>query len=491
MKPSLLLIITAMIFNNAVSQTIDSSFGKNGIVITELSQGVDALHAMALQPDGKIIASGFSNSRLTLVRYNTTGLLDSAFGTNGIVNTSFVCGFGSTYNVSLQANGKIVLLGMNSSTMLLTRYNNNGTLDRSFGMDGIANITQSIAGSYCSSMKLLANDKIIVTGSIGIDSIFLIKYNTNGDLDASFGTQGFIKTIIPTGYTSITAGELCIESDGSILVAANIASQPGGYANFCFLKYHSNGTVNTNFGSNGFVVFETGGINMSGFPAPIQLQKDGKILLAATANTNFVIARFNRDGSLDNTFNATGIAATNVGGIYRKCADMIIEPNGKIVLAGFIGDDFGSIRVNKDGTLDSSYGTNGIFKIDFGSSYDYGNVIIRQPDNKFVMGGWSSFFCSNRAFGLIRFSASPSEPEEPVIANDISVFPNPSASLINIASKSVLASIALYDTQGRVLLYRKENSNTAIVDISGQQRGVYFLKIYYEGGSKTKKVVKE
>lgn len=491
MKPSILLIITTIILNNAVSQTIDSSFGKNGIVITELSQNVDALHAMILQPDGKIIASGFSNSRLTLVRYNTTGLLDSTFGTNGIVRTNFSCGFGSPYKVSLQANGKIILLGMNSSTMLLTRYNTDGTSDSSFGLNGIANISHSIPGSFCSSMKLLADGKIIVTGSTGVNGIFVIKYNTNGALDASFGTQGFTNTIMPAGYTSIAVGDLCIDGSGSIFIAANITDMTGGYANFCFFKYHSNGMLNTSFGTNGFVLSGIGGAGMSNYPAPIQLQKDGKILLAGTANNNFSVARYNTDGTLDKTFNTTGITTTYVGGIYRKCADMLIEPNGKIVLAGHIGDDFGSIRFNKDGTLDSLYGTNGIFKFDFGSSYDYGNAIIRQHDNKFVMGGWSSFFCSNRAFALIRFSASPPEPEAPVLANDISVYPNPSSSLINIASKSILASIALYDAQGRVLIARKENSNTAIVDINSRQRGAYFLKIYYEGGSKTKKIVKE
>lgn len=407
MKRLIFLIVSTVIFNQAVSQIIDSSFGNNGIVVTDLSLNVDALHAMKLQPDGKIIATGFSNSKLTLVRYKPNGFLDSAFGINGIAATNFSCNFGSPYEVSLLPNGKMLLLCANASSMLLTRHNANGSLDSSFGENGIANISQKVPMAYCTGMSAVADNKIIVAGSISYDSIFLIKYSADGHIDVAFGNQGHVKTKMPEGYTNITAEDFCVQKDGSIFLAGNVGNPTTAYYDFFLCKFNANGILDQSFGKGGFEVTDVDGINVNDYLGNIEPGSAGKLLLAGASNTNFILVMYNIDGTLDTTFGTKGITRVNVGGIYRKCADMVIEPNGKIVLAGYIGDDFGSVRINVNGVIDSSYGTNGIFRIDFGNSYDYSNVIIRQPDDKFVMGGWTSFFCADRAFGLIRFSASP------------------------------------------------------------------------------------
>jgi uncharacterized delta-60 repeat protein len=406
MKNLIFLIVSILIFNKAFSQIVDSSFGTNGIVVTDLTLNVDALHAMKLQPDGKIIATGFSNNKLTLVRYKPNGLLDAAFGINGIAATNFSCNFSSPYEVSLLPDGKMLLLCANASSMLLTRHNANGSLDSSFGENGIANISQAVPGAYCSGMSAVADNKIIVAGSISYDSIFLIKYNADGHIDVSFGNQGYVKTRMPEGYSNIIAEDFCVQTNGDIFFAGNVGNETTGYADFFLCKINANGTLNQGFGNAGFKVTDVDGAFVNDYLGSIEPGPAGKLLLSGASNTNFILAMYNIDGTLDTAFGTKGITRVNVGGIYRKCADMVIEPNGKIVLAGYIGDDFGSVRINVNGVIDSSYGTNGIFRIDFGNSYDYSNVIIRQPDDKFVMGGWTSFFCADRAFALIRFSAS-------------------------------------------------------------------------------------
>lgn len=405
MKKLVFLLVSIVVFNPVFSQIIDSSFGTNGIVVTDLSLNVDALHAMKLLPDGNIIATGFSNNKLTLVRYKPNGLLDSAFGVNGITATNFSCNFSSPYEISLLPSGKILLLCANGSSMLLTRHNANGSLDSSFGENGITNISLQVPSAYCSGMSVVA-DKIIVAGYTGYDSILLIKYSTDGRIDSAFGNHGHVKSKMPEGYTNITAEDFCVQTDGSIFLAGNIGNPTTAYYDFFLCKFNANGTLDQSFGIDGFVVTDIDGVNVNDYAGSIELGPPGKLLLSGASNTNFILAMYNIDGTLDTTFGIRGITRVNVGDIYRKCADMVVEPNGKIVLAGYIGDDFGSVRINMDGVIDSSYGTNGVLRTDFGSSYDYSNVIIRQPDDKFVMGGWTSFFCADRAFALIRFSAS-------------------------------------------------------------------------------------
>jgi uncharacterized delta-60 repeat protein len=480
-----------MIFNLVVSQTIDSSYGTNGRVVSELSPGVDALNAMALQTDGKIVGLGFANNKLTLVRYQTNGTLDTLFGHQGIVLTNFTSNFFSPYDIVLQTDGKIIILAANSSTMMLARYTTNGILDTSFGVNGIADINEILtSGPYCSSMELLPDGKIIVTGSISFHTIFIIKYNSNRDLDTTFGTNGYTTTSLPTDSYIISSEDLCIQTDGNILLAVSLTNT-SGYEDFSIFKYTSNGILDTDFGNEGFVKTDIGGIMVTDTPSTIKLQPNGKILLSGTSNLSFVVVRYNSDGSLDTTFNSTGIATTNVGGAYRMCSHMLIEPDGKIILAGYIGDDFGSTRYNLDGSIDPSYGNNGIYKIDFGTSYDYSNSIIRQSDGKFVMGGWTSFFCSNRAFGLIRFSSNALKLEDYNRDNSLKVYPNPTNSIINIQSDFTINTIELYDIQGRILSTSLENSNDVNFDISKRQNGLYFLKIKTEKGIKVVKIVKE
>ncbi|NMH26582.1 T9SS type A sorting domain-containing protein [Flavobacterium silvaticum] len=476
-----LLLILAILLNlyKANSQVIDTSFGTNGIVVSELSQNVDALNALALQTDGKILALGFSNGKMTILRYQTNGTLDSTFGVNGRVSSTYTCSFGSPATIKVLDDGKILVLGRNNSTMLVAKYTAEGSVDTTFGINGIANVSADVAmdSPWARAMELFPDGKIIVTGALGTNTIFMMKYDANGLPDATFGTNGRVLTQleeIPYLYATNSA----VQPDGSILVSA--INSTSGYGDFCFFKYLANGTLDTGFGTGGFVTTDIGGPLVTDTPSCIEVLNDGKILVAGYSNLSFVAVRYNADGTLDTTFNTTGITTKNVGGIYRSCTDMLVEPDGKIVLAGYIGDDFGSVRFNPDGSVDASYGVNGAYKTDFENSYDYGSSIVQQPDGKLIMGGWTSYFCSNRAFALMRFSA-PSLDSESFNHTTVSVYPNPADSYITVKSDTVIESIALYDVQGRLLATKSIGSTEATLDISDKQSGVYFLRINGNG----------
>jgi len=163
------------------------------------------------------------------------------------------------------------------------------------------------------------------------------------------------------------------------------------------------------------------------------------------------------------------------------------------LLGGSIGDDFACWRLNDNGTIDTSFGLNGIYKKDLGnSSYDYGTQISQQSDGKYIIAGYTSFFCSDRAFGLTRISSNQSLNNDAFenIDKTVKIYPNPTSSIINIESDFTINSIELYDMQGRNLETRQMNETRTAIDISTKSNGVYFLKIKTDHGSKVMKIIK-
>lgn len=222
----------------------------------------------------------------------------------------------------------------------------------------------------------------------------------------------------------------------------------------------------------------------------VAVQPDGKIVVGGTSNFKFAVVRYDQNGNLDTSFNTTGIAVTTVGS-SSFCTDMYLDTNGKILLAGNIIHDFGCIRYNTDGTVDSAFGTNGKYSIDFGgSSYDYGRALARQADGKFVIGGMTSFMCSNRAFALTRFSIpnlSVAESEKLTVT----IYPNPTYDCVTIASKNTMKSVAFYTISGQLVAYQQVNDLNARIEVSHLSRGLYLAKINTDAGVVTHKITKE
>ena len=507
MKRILYLIISLLLlFSMASAQTIDPTFGLNGVVVNEVTSGVDALYKMALQPDGKITAIGIANSKIVLSRYLPDGLLDATFGTAGIKTTTFSCnfGFGAPVDIRLQSDNKILILARNGNTTLLARYETNGAPDTNLGTNGIAiinNLVGTDIAEYCSRMRILDSGKIMILGNFQVlQQLFMARYNSDGSVDTSFGTNGFTTFSAPENYYGIRAVDFFQQSDEKIIVGISIMSQSAGYADFGLIRFQSNGQLDLSFATDGFVFTDIGVPNVHDLPNTLKLQPDGKILLAGSAGSKFAIVRYNSNGSLDTTFNTTGIASVTVGGAYRECTDIEIEPNGKIVLAGYIGDDFASVRYKTDGTLDTAYGTNGVFKIDFGTaSYDYGSSIIRQPDGQFVMAGWTSHFCTNRGFALTRFS-SPNTggdlkiPESTSKNSGIICYPNPTNGQLTLTLPETFSqpTIIIRNIVGQEIMNKRFSSTNKIDLTLIGNSGIYILEILENGKSTTVfKIVKQ
>lgn len=429
------------------SGALDSSFGTAGMTIVNFGPVLtdDQANAVTLTSAGQIVLAGqaVDNRNIAdfaLARLNNDGKLDSSFGPNqnGTVLSSFAL---STSNdaraLAIQSDGKIVTAGSASASDMhaftVSRYNEDGTLDTSFGNGGIV-LTDVTGRSYPSvdntanALAIDSQGRIVVAGTVdhlgGGTDIALVRYEPNGSLDTSFGNGGIVVTSLVL-YGDNVANGVAIEANGDILVAgATSPAQTPSQSNFALLCYTSGGQLDSTFGGAalgggpGWVQTDFGGGRDVANGLVIQL--NGQIVLAGSANLaatgdDFALVRYNSDGSLDTSFGSgTGKVTTNFGPIATAATGddaygLTLDSQGRIVVAGASNANFGSYygfavaRYSPDGTLDSSFGTGG--KVLAAPGYNsYAGPVLVMPNGKILVGGGSDAFNQSRNFAIGRLN---------------------------------------------------------------------------------------
>ncbi|MGH9763310.1 MAG: hypothetical protein ACREAC_20975, partial [Blastocatellia bacterium] len=325
---------------------LDSTFGQGGTVVSNFND-FNFGSGMAIQPDGKIVVAGFAGSAAslgagdftldghTVARYNTDGSLDQGFGVKGVVESRV--GF-AAFGMALQQDGKIVLVGAMGvsaasgsfvGTFALSRLNPDGSSDTSFGNSGMV-VDATLGSSLGSSVTLQPDGKIVAAASqlaLQGDSK-LVRYDADGQPDLNFGTRG--KVSIPGLISSIV-----LQPDGSI-VGAGFTTGPSNLSgNLSVFRVNTAGSLDPGFGSAGVAEVSITGSDL-GFE--LVLQTDGKIVIAGTSlgtssTTGFELARLNKDGSIDTTFGIGGKVITQIGAVSFACS-VALQADGKIVVAG-------------------------------------------------------------------------------------------------------------------------------------------------------------
>jgi uncharacterized delta-60 repeat protein len=318
--------------------SLDPSFGGDGTILTDFENKNDLGKAVALQPDGRILMAGYTYSmecQFALARYNSDGSLDNTFDSDGKVTSSFINGDDYATSIALQPDGKIILGGTrqgNSTAFILVRYNNDGSLDKSFGVSGIV-MTDVGQAEGVNDVGIQPQDgKIIAAGRVLKDDnlfyLMLTRYNIDGSLDTTFGPGGKLFTNVGTSEFS---ADLALQPDGTILVAGS-AENIGADRDFVLLRFNSDGFPDTTFDSDGMVVTDFGGEDDG---AAVAVQPDGRILMAGSAYqvSQFALARYWKDGSLDTSFGTEGKVTTYAGG-FSIANDMLLQPNHRIIVVG-------------------------------------------------------------------------------------------------------------------------------------------------------------
>jgi len=394
----------------AAAGDLDPTFSGDGKVRTNIG-GVlvnDYGRAIAIQPDGKIVAVGdhFTNwdpggkGDFAVVRYKTNGALDSLFSGDGKLTSDFgECDM--PLDVAIQPDGKIVVAGQTCNLtsfecdLALSRYNINGSLDTTFSGDG--KVTKDFGGGdngTFGGLAIQSDGKIVIAGYMdnGSNGDFAVyRYLPNGTLDTTFHGDGMVNTGFGSGRIDV-ATDLAIASGGKLVVVGSTCDGSEENCNFAIARFNPNGSLDTTFSADGKVTTDFGGSD-NGWGMVIQ--SNGKIVMAGYSevpgDSRFALTRYNPNGSLDTTFSADGKVLTNpILGVNDWIYGLVIQSDGKLVVAGMTGD-FGSrefilARYNSNGSLDNTFSGNGWLTTDFGGD-DYAYDIAIQTDGRLVVIG--------------------------------------------------------------------------------------------------------
>jgi len=394
----------------AQAGALDTSFGGDGRVTTNLTSGRDYAVGLIIQADGKLVAAGRAGGRggrFALVRYLADGTLDATFGGDGKVFTNFTARFDGAFDLEIQADGKLVAAGMAGgySLFALARYNSDGTLDTSFGGDGKVTTNFTAGADFAFGVAIQTDGKIVAVGRAGGSGgrVAVARYNVDGTLDTSFSGDGKATTNFTAGED--TVDHVAIQSDGRIIVAGT-AGYFSNNARFALVRYDTDGTRDATFSGDGKLTTNlTSGFD-GAFAVAIQ-PLDQKIVATGQAGLNLAVLRYDPDGTLDSTFSGDGKATTSFTRGLDYADDVALAADGKIIVAGaanFFGANpkFAVARYNGDGTLDATFGGgDGKVTTDFTSVWDGAyDVEIQATDGNIVAAGGAS---NGRKFALARY----------------------------------------------------------------------------------------
>ncbi|MEP7295394.1 MAG: hypothetical protein ABI702_04340 [Burkholderiales bacterium] len=341
---------------------LDTSFASNGKAITGLGAD-DYAEATALQSDGKLVVAGHANmggatgTDFVLVRYLRDGAIDPSFGNAGKVSTDIDGGSDQAFAVALQPDGKIV-----------------------------------VAGSSDVSPK----------GK----SFAVVRYNTDGSLDATFGAGG--KVVTSFGSQSDTAYAVAVQQDGRIVAGGHANTAQRGI-DFALARYQANGTLDASFGNNGLVLAPIRALDSRDSIYAIALQTTGgeEKIVAVGGEGDFTVVRFNANGSLDAGFGIGQRLDGAFGTVIGAARAVMVTPEHKIVVTGHANHDFAVLQLNEDGIADEAFGGSGrvITKLST-TNWNEAHAVVRQADGKLVVGGW--VYAGNGSsgdFAVVRYAA--------------------------------------------------------------------------------------
>ena len=393
---------------------LDPSFGNGGLVTTDFpGSNLDQGLSLVVLPDGRAVAAGetilnFVQADMAVARYLFSGALDTSFGGDGLATVPFPQ-TGGSYSaaeaVLLQPDGGLVLIGWTigevGSSFALARVNADGSLDTSFGTGGRVTVPQFAAAT---SGVLQPDGRIVAAGSDAGTAMLVARYNMDGSLDPTFGGDG--QVTVTGSFVDVQA--VALQPDGKLVIAGT--SQTGSFAtrNFFLVRMLPNGALDPSFDGDGIVISDFGSVESA---YSVIVQDDGRIVLAGSRSSDVAVARYLADGSLDTSFGNGGLALVDAAS--SESGHQVIQlPNGNLLVAGATYDqsnrqDFLLARLLPNGSLDTTFGTGGFLLTDFSTSSDECNAVaLAGPDLILTAGSTGRSSSQPIDFALARYIAS-------------------------------------------------------------------------------------
>lgn len=398
---------------------LDPTFGDDGKAVFRDSDGDPfggGRSGMAVQPDGKVVMVGGTFANFIMARFNADGTHDKDFGDDGKVTTPIPgaepFGVKEALAVALQSDGKIVVAGDartpapgSRAAIALVRYASDGSIDRSFGVDGFVFGPTFLFGRAF-AVAIDGKDRIVVAGdtptggNTDFGDFLVARFNANGSIDSTFGEAGIAVTDVG-GVTNeahglkVLAGNALLVSGFAPIVLSNvngtnIISDPLG----AVVRYQENGFVDPTFGAAGRVALPGDNVGRG-----LAVQGDGRIVLAGSIDVGLLPATQNRfalmrllaDGRIDDSFGDGGRVQTAFADRGDDAFGVAIQSDGKIVAAGRengqLNSNFAVARYDSKGDLDPSFSQDGKLTIDFFGFADVAENVAIQSNGKIVLGG--------------------------------------------------------------------------------------------------------
>lgn len=518
---SLILLFISIFINPIHAQSIfDLEFGHNGIVIPNIQSTISGSRSVSIQSDNKIIIAGWAYSddetpsNILISRFYENGQPDITFNSTGLFsigNSTWEDAYAST----IQSDGKILVAGRyyngSSWDFLLIRFNQDGSLDSTFAQKGYT--TKDFGkDDRAFSIDVQIDGKILICGfAEGTNWDFAIsRFNSDGSIDSTFGERG--STILNIGSYNDVAFSIKAQQDGKIIVCG--WTYIFGSWDFALIRLNPDGNLDNTFGSNGIVTTDYN--HLYNTSHSVAIQSNGKYVVAGytekpgSSDTDILIIRYNTDGSIDRSFGNNGLVLIDYNNADDFAWVIKVDEYDKLVVGGNATINGSKIlqidRINSDGSPDISFGENGIFITQILGFDEECRDLLIQPDGKILLTGYFTDGSNTKAF-IIRlvnpFNSINSKPE--ILSNN---FPNPFNTSTKITyviptnlaedKKFLSVNIKVYDMLGREIetlvndfqepgLYQVEFPSTKkLPELSS---GIYFYRIDINGISDVKKML--
>jgi uncharacterized delta-60 repeat protein len=366
------------------SGDLDTSFDGNGKKSVDFG-GTDRATVVLVQPNGRIVVAGggTAGSAFCVVRLRSNGALDTTFGSGGKRTIDFGTDDDTAFGAALQPDGKIVLVGGAGSRAAIARLNPNGSLDTTFSGDGKRIFSWGLF-SRAQDVLVLPNGKLVLAGFSGPETgnVQVGRMNPNGAFDTTFGTGG--KTPIDFGGDDFGLAA-ARQANGRILVAGfTRPTLTPGESTALIARLRSGGALDPDFDGDGRKLLP-GMVEAT----DVLVQPDRKIVVVGSPADHSVmmVMRLNPNGSPDLTLGGDGTATVDFGGQDDLVNAVALQPDGKLVLAGYIAGGIVAVaRLNSDGSPDGTFSTDGRAMIDFGDP-TFGNAVALQANKRIVVAG--------------------------------------------------------------------------------------------------------
>jgi len=438
---------------------LDPAFSGDGLVNAPIGASSDQARGIAIQSDGRYVVGGWSNMAgnfdFSIARFNSDGSIDASFSGDGIQVTSIAAGSlaDRAYGLAIQADGKVILAGSTANggndDFAIVRYDTNGNLDATFSGDGIQTTSLSTTNDVAMAVAIQADGKILAAGNSGMN-FAIARYDVSGTLDVAFDGDGILTSSY--GNSTSVANAMALQEDGKIIVAGYGWS--GVSWDFGVARLTSSGLPDVTFNADGKTLFHLN--STSTIPEEfnaVAIQSDGKILLAgrtvgAVSGDSYdaVVMRLDSGGNLDATFGGgDGVVTLNLSN-WDEFTSVEVQADGKILAAGSDGIGFGEAliaRFNTDGTLDTSFNGDGVLSTTFASGTSAIYDLAMAPSGQVVVAGDS--YTGNYDFGMLRLSSGV--PDQNVMAGSTFSYTVPVG--------------AFFDVEGNALTYSATLSNGA------------------------------